>query len=215
MEVQGSPAVRTVWGVQNSQVLLPTDSPQTLPSSPARDFLPQPEKNWVHILPSPESLPGSPWELEPTWISPHVWPLALWPSHLPTSILSRLSGPSLPPGLCTAVLSSWMAEAEVQPAVLSSREPDSIPSALLMATAPFLGSHAIHTVLWAICPWAKPVVPVWLSHLLIHGQGGCSSPLVSLILIQAGSCQMHPRWSLQVNQEVDKQGSGVLPLWIC
>ena len=83
MEVQGSPAVRTVWGVQNSQVLLPTDSPQTLPSSPARDFLPQPEKNWVHILPSPESLPGSPWELEPTWISPHVWPLALWPSTCP------------------------------------------------------------------------------------------------------------------------------------
>lgn len=113
------------------------------------------------LLQNPYQAPPTSWELEPTWISsPLVWPLALWPSHLPTNIPFRLSGPSLPPGLCTAVLSSWMAEAEVQPAVLSSREPDSIPSALLMATAPFLGSHAVHTSseqfvpgqgLWSLC----------------------------------------------------------------
>lgn len=164
-------------------------------------------RSTISLLQNPYQAPPTSRELEPTWISsPLVWPLALWPSHLPTNIPFCLSGPSLPPGLCTAVLSSWMAEAEVQPAVLSSREPDSIPSALLMATAPFLGSHAVHTVLWAICPWARPVVPVWLSHLLIHGQGGRSS-LLSLIWIQAGSCQVHPQWSLQVNQEVDKQGS--------
>ena len=36
-----------------------------------------------------------------------------------------------------------MAEAEVQPAVPSYREPDSSLSILLMATAPVLGSHAI------------------------------------------------------------------------
>ena len=155
----------------------------------------------------PTRLPPPPGSWSPPGSPPHLCGLLPYgPPTCPPTFRSRLSGPSLPPGLCTAVLSSWMAEAEVQPAVLSSREPGSIPSALLMATAPFLGSHAIHTVLWTICPWARPVVPVWLSHLLIHGQGGRSS-LLSLILIQAGSCQAHPQWSLQVNQEVDKQGS--------
>lgn len=77
MEVQGSPAVRTVWGVHNSQMLLPNGSSQTLPSSPARAFLPQPEKNWAHLL-SLESLLGPTVELEPTWISsPQVCPLTL------------------------------------------------------------------------------------------------------------------------------------------
>lgn len=206
MEVQGSPAVRMVWGVHNSQMLLPTGSSQTLPSSPARAFLPQPEKNWAHLLLSLESLPGPTVELEPTWISsPQVWPLTYSPPTCPPTFHSYLSRP-------LHLLYPLLGWQRLKFNPLSFPPGSLTQSPPLVARAPFLGSHALRTVLWAHMSLGRACVPCLALSPTCSWPGRVQFTSLSPVLVLAGTGQVQAQWSLQVSHlRLTSRGPGVLP----
>ena len=100
-------------------------------------------------------------------------PIALPPAHqhsIPTSL-----DPSCLQAFALAVPSSWMAETEVQPAVLSSRDPDSIPSAGGQSSLSGLP-----------CPSHSPL------GTFVPGQGLCSLSGSLTYLFMAREGAVHP-----------------------